>query len=145
MSYRLPAEFRWVGKNSCTLSVFSSVGKAAINSFTLRAFSPLRNEGNQKRKNHQIGSVMNLPTKNAHVCRNVRSLNHETFAFATSAFSASSSSTSLWMKSYSSCESFPLWSFAAGAAYREYQNASQVKPTTPVRMNAHSQPQALAM
>src|SRR5258705_12730515 len=96
---------------------------------TLRAFSPQRNAGNQNRKNHQIGSVMNLPTKNAHVWRNVRSLNHETLALATSAFSASCSSTSLWMKLYSACESFPLWSLAEGEAYRVNQNASQVRPT----------------
>src|ERR1041385_2722796 len=120
-------------------------GWASLKASTLREFSPARKDGSQNRKNHQIGSVMNLPKKNAQVCRKVSSLNQETFACATSAFSASCSSTSLWMKLYSACESLPVWSFAEGEAYSAYQNASQVRPTAPVRMNAHSQLQALAM
>ena len=32
-------------------------------------YSLFRNFGSQKRKNHQIGSVMNFATANAQVCR----------------------------------------------------------------------------
>src|SRR5882724_6001559 len=49
------------------------------------------------------------------------------------------------MKSYSARESFPLWSLAAGEPYNAYQNTSQTRPMTPVKINAHSQPQAWAM
>jgi len=55
-----------------------------------------------------------MPKKKAQVCRKVRSRNHDIFSFASSAFSASCSSTSLWMKSYSALESLPAASLADG-------------------------------
>src|SRR5688572_12532735 len=83
-----------------------------------------------------MGSVKNLPKKNAHVCLKRNKANHETFVSVSSIVN-SCSFLSLCIYSYSAvARRFCFF----GISYNQYQKINQMKPVAPVSIKAHRQP-----